>query len=98
MARGFIVTQCTYKKKRDDTVLNMLMHNKMVNCITDMVLDYITEPVLIPLPLEDPDSSEVIDVSCGRAHTVVLTSEGGEYQQYLGIVIVRGEYQQHWEL
>lgn len=42
----------------------------------DMVLDYITEPVLIPLPLEDPDSSEVIDVSCGRAHTVVLTTEG----------------------
>lgn len=73
----------------------MLMHNKMVNCITDMVLDYITEPVLIPLPLEDPDSSEVIDVSCGRAHTVVLTSEGGEYQQYLGIVLERGEYQQY---
>lgn len=44
-----------------------------------MVLDYITEPVLIPLPLENPESTEVVGVSCGRAHTVVLTDkEGGE--------------------
>ncbi|XP_048729246.1 RCC1-like G exchanging factor-like protein isoform X2 [Ostrea edulis] len=45
----------------------------------DTVLDYVTEPVLIPLPLETPEVTEVVDVSCGRAHTVVLTDKEGVF-------------------
>ncbi|XP_062569071.1 RCC1-like G exchanging factor-like protein [Saccostrea cucullata] len=45
----------------------------------DRVLDYIIEPVLIPLPLECPQSTEVVDVSCGRAHTLVLTDKEGVF-------------------
>nr|XP_022314490.1 RCC1-like G exchanging factor-like protein [Crassostrea virginica] len=45
----------------------------------DMVLDYITEPVLIPLPLENQESTEVVGVSCGRAHTVVITDKEGVF-------------------
>ena len=40
--------------------------------------EYVLEPSPIPLPLEKPQKTRVLQVSCGRAHSLVLTdSEGG---------------------
>ncbi|XP_075851503.1 RCC1-like G exchanging factor-like protein isoform X2 [Microcebus murinus] len=41
--------------------------------------EYVLEPSPIPLPLDRPQETQVLQVSCGRAHSLVLTdSEGGE--------------------
>uniref|UniRef100_A0A8C3L5R2 RCC1 like n=1 Tax=Chrysolophus pictus TaxID=9089 RepID=A0A8C3L5R2_CHRPC len=40
--------------------------------------EYVLEPSPIPLPLEEPQKTRVLQVSCGRAHSLILTdSEGG---------------------
>ncbi|OXB78888.1 UNVERIFIED_CONTAM: hypothetical protein H355_011293 [Colinus virginianus] len=40
--------------------------------------EYVLEPSPIPLPLEKPQKTRVLQVSCGRAHSLILTdSEGG---------------------
>ena len=44
------------------------------------ILDQLIEPAQIRLPLENPDRAQVHSVSCGRAHTVIHTSEAGWYQ------------------
>jgi len=41
------------------------------------MLDYITEPVPIALPLLHPNTTRLTHVSCGRAHTVIVTDEEG---------------------
>lgn len=43
------------------------------------VLDYIIEPVEIPLPLNKPRSTRIHDVGCGRAHSVVITKGDGVF-------------------
>ncbi|KAK7475627.1 hypothetical protein BaRGS_00033120 [Batillaria attramentaria] len=43
------------------------------------ILDYIIEPVEIPLPLNQPRSTRIRDLGCGRAHTVVITEGEGVY-------------------
>lgn len=41
--------------------------------------DYVLEPSPVALPLEGPQQTRVLQVSCGRAHSLVLTDqEGGE--------------------
>ena len=41
--------------------------------------EYVLEPSPIPLPLDRPQETRVLQVSCGRAHSLVLTdNEGGE--------------------
>lgn len=43
--------------------------------------DYVLEPSPVPLPLSEPLQTRVIQVSCGRAHSLVLTDqEGGKTQ------------------
>ena len=41
------------------------------------MLDFIIEPVQIDLPLDKPNSTRVLHVGCGRAHTVVVTDGDG---------------------
>ncbi|XP_013914272.1 PREDICTED: Williams-Beuren syndrome chromosomal region 16 protein [Thamnophis sirtalis] len=38
--------------------------------------EYVLEPSPVPLPLAKPQHSRVLQVSCGRAHSLVLTEEG----------------------
>ncbi|XP_026528143.1 RCC1-like G exchanging factor-like protein isoform X2 [Notechis scutatus] len=38
--------------------------------------EYVLEPSPVPLPLAKPQQSRVLQVSCGRAHSLVLTEEG----------------------
>ncbi|MEQ2195160.1 hypothetical protein XENOCAPTIV_008275 [Xenoophorus captivus] len=41
--------------------------------------DYVLEPSPVALPLIQPQQTRVVQVSCGRAHSLVLTDqEGGE--------------------
>lgn len=41
--------------------------------------EYVLEPSPVPLPLDRPQETQVLQVSCGRAHSLVLTdSEGGD--------------------
>ena len=42
--------------------------------------DYILEPSPVALPLAQPQGTRVLQVACGRAHSLVLTDrEGGEH-------------------
>lgn len=43
------------------------------------ILDYIIEPAHIDLPLNHPDSTKIIQVACGRAHTLILTDKEGVF-------------------
>ena len=46
--------------------------------IAGRATDYVIEPVHIDLPLLYPQTTKLTHVSCGRAHTVIVTdSEGG---------------------
>lgn len=55
-------------------------------CVMDLVVfvpargyEYVLEPSPVPLPLDKPQVTQVLQVSCGRAHSLVLTDgEGGE--------------------
>lgn len=41
--------------------------------------EYVLEPSPVPLPLDRPQETRVLQVSCGRAHSLILTDrEGGE--------------------
>lgn len=41
--------------------------------------EYVLEPSPVPLPLDRPQETRVLQVACGRAHSLVLTDkEGGE--------------------
>ena len=41
--------------------------------------EYVLEPSPVPLPLDRPQDTQVLQVSCGRAHSLILTDrEGGE--------------------
>lgn len=47
--------------------------------ITGKSYEYVLEPSPVALPLDKPQETRVVQVSCGRAHSLVLTdSEGGE--------------------
>ncbi|POI28289.1 hypothetical protein CIB84_007958 [Bambusicola thoracicus] len=41
--------------------------------------EYVLEPSPIPLPLEKPQKTRVLQVSCGRAHSLVLTDSEGVF-------------------
>nr|XP_045000631.1 RCC1-like G exchanging factor-like protein isoform X2 [Jaculus jaculus] len=41
--------------------------------------EYILEPSPIPLPLDRPQETRVLQVSCGRAHSLVLTDSEGVF-------------------
>ncbi|XP_050405563.1 RCC1-like G exchanging factor-like protein [Patella vulgata] len=43
------------------------------------ILDYVIGPTQIYLPLKDPDTTRVSSMSCGRAHTVIVTEGEGVY-------------------
>ena len=46
-----------------------------------MSYDYVLEPSPVALPLSHPQGTRVLQVACGRAHSLVLTDrEGGEHQ------------------
>ena len=40
---------------------------------------YLMAPAVIPLPLGKPEKARVIDIACGRAHTLVLTDTEGVF-------------------
>ena len=47
--------------------------------IAGRATDYVIEPVPMDLPLLYPQTTKLTHVSCGRAHTVIVTdSEGGK--------------------
>eukprot|EP00079_Xenopus_tropicalis_P021015 XP_012812236.1 PREDICTED: Williams-Beuren syndrome chromosomal region 16 protein isoform X1 [Xenopus tropicalis] len=41
--------------------------------------EYILEPSPIPLPLDKPQETKVLQVSCGRAHSLILTDKEGVF-------------------
>ncbi|XP_060114895.1 RCC1-like G exchanging factor-like protein [Heteronotia binoei] len=41
--------------------------------------EYVLEPSPIPLPLDKPQETRVLQVSCGRAHSLVLTDNEGVF-------------------
>lgn len=41
--------------------------------------EYILEPSPVPLPLEKPQETRVLQVSCGRAHSLVMTDNEGVF-------------------
>ncbi|KAG8587452.1 hypothetical protein GDO81_005664 [Engystomops pustulosus] len=41
--------------------------------------EYILEPSPVPLPLDKPQSTRVLQVSCGRAHSLILTDNEGVF-------------------
>ncbi|XP_074661344.1 RCC1-like G exchanging factor-like protein [Tubulanus polymorphus] len=43
------------------------------------ILDYVIEPCPILLPFNDADKTKVTKISCGRAHTVLLTDNEGVF-------------------
>lgn len=43
------------------------------------ILDYIIEPAVINLPLNEPESTKITDIACGRAHTLLLTDKEGVF-------------------
>ncbi|XP_019366862.1 PREDICTED: RCC1-like G exchanging factor-like protein, partial [Gavialis gangeticus] len=58
---------------------------------------YVLEPSPIPLPLEKPQETRVLQVSCGRAHSLILTDHEGVFSMgnnsygQCGRAIVEGE-------
>ena len=47
--------------------------------IAGRTTDYVIEPVPIHLPLLRPQTTKLVQVACGRAHTVIVTEgEGGK--------------------
>ncbi|XP_075051100.1 RCC1-like G exchanging factor-like protein [Mixophyes fleayi] len=41
--------------------------------------EYILEPSPVPLPLDKPQDTRVLQVSCGRAHSLILTDKEGVF-------------------
>ncbi|XP_021502354.1 RCC1-like G exchanging factor-like protein isoform X1 [Meriones unguiculatus] len=41
--------------------------------------EYVLEPSPVPLPLDRPQETEVLQVSCGRAHSLILTDREGVF-------------------
>lgn len=39
--------------------------------------EYVLEPSPVPLPLDKPQETRVLQVACGRAHSLVLTDKEG---------------------
>ncbi|XP_021365239.1 RCC1-like G exchanging factor-like protein isoform X2 [Mizuhopecten yessoensis] len=60
-------------------------------------LDYIIEPIKIDIPFDNPETTKVTQVACGRAHTILLTDNEGVYSMgnnaygQCGRTIVEGE-------
>ncbi len=55
----------------------------------DKSYDYVLEPSPVSLPLVNPQETRVLQVSCGRAHSLVLTdAEGGQQTLLCFIVII----------
>lgn len=51
----------------------------LVVFVTARGYEYVLEPSPVLLPLDRPQETQVLQVSCGRAHSLVLTDgEGGE--------------------
>ena len=60
-----------------------------VYCLTGRILDYVIEPVKISLPLNASSSHKSVkQVSCGRAHSMFLTDEGGRCFTHLNLSLV----------
>ncbi|EGV96862.1 Williams-Beuren syndrome chromosomal region 16 protein-like [Cricetulus griseus] len=41
--------------------------------------EYVLEPAPVPLPLDRPQETKVLQVSCGRAHSLILTDREGVF-------------------
>ncbi|GCB72038.1 hypothetical protein scyTo_0001797 [Scyliorhinus torazame] len=41
--------------------------------------EFVLEPSPVPLPLEKPQETRVVQVSCGRAHSLLLTDNEGVF-------------------
>ena len=55
------------------------MYVHLVLFVSARGYEYVLEPSPVPLPLDRPQETQVLQVSCGRAHSLVLTdSEGGD--------------------
>ncbi|KAI0207398.1 RCC1-like G exchanging factor-like protein [Lamellibrachia satsuma] len=50
--------------------------------------DYVIEPVPIELPLLQPQSTQLLQVACGRAHTVIVTDTEGDLSRTLFDLLV----------
>ncbi len=60
-----------------------------LSCVADKSYDYVLEPSPVSLPLVNPQETRVLQVSCGRAHSLVLTdAEGGQQTLLCFIVII----------
>ncbi len=58
--------------------------------LTGRVLGQLIEPARIDLPLESPDTTKILGVACGRAHTIIHTDEGGKviYIHFSQIILI----------
>ncbi|XP_064473333.1 RCC1-like G exchanging factor-like protein isoform X2 [Ornithodoros turicata] len=80
---GFTVFAATADKVKNDNILfgtglNTDSQLGLQEARKGHPLGMLTEPVGIPLPLRDR-SAKVLQVACGRAHTVVLTDKDGVF-------------------
>ena len=61
------------------TLSGSVMYVHLVLFVSARGYEYVLEPSPVPLPLDRPQETQVLQVSCGRAHSLVLTdSEGGD--------------------
>ncbi|XP_015225156.1 PREDICTED: Williams-Beuren syndrome chromosomal region 16 protein-like, partial [Cyprinodon variegatus] len=47
--------------------------------LPDKSYDYVLEPSPVALPLIQPQQTRVVQVSCGRAHSLILTDQEGVF-------------------
>lgn len=60
-------------------VCTTLLYSAFFFLVKAQGYEYVLEPSPVPLPLDRPQETRVLQVSCGRAHSLVLTdSEGGK--------------------
>lgn len=68
---------------------NTFLNQLLCLVFADKSYDYVLEPAPVSLPLVNPQETRVLQVSCGRAHSLVLTdAEGGQQTLLCFIVIV----------
>lgn len=61
------------------TLTHLIFFILHVSACADQSYDYVLEPSPVALPLSEPQQTRVLQVSCGRAHSLVLTDrEGGK--------------------
>lgn len=55
------------------------LHHYLFRCpvSVDQSYDYVLEPSPVALPLIEPLQTKVVQVACGRAHSLILTDQEG---------------------